>query len=139
MGWSGDECRMGKRMGSEDLEKPASPPLAGAARVIHGYPGHRPGLLDFYDELFSGTVDITLYIPVLNEEQGICGTLDTIAEAARQTGITYEADVFVPCHRTIMGKSRSRILLSRAFATLVRLLSGHKPRYYNGGNCYRRP
>jgi len=21
---------------------------------------------------------------------------------------------------------------------LVRLLSGHKPRYYNGGNCYRR-
>ena len=208
---------MGKRMGSEDIQQPAARPLAGAAHVIHGFPGRRPGLLDFYDELFGGTVDITLYIPVLNEEQGICGTLDTIAEAARRTGITYEAhvfddastdrtaevverymrehpeaditlvrherrrgiarncydsaflakgryhriawgddvepvetfvnifraldkaDVIVPCHRTIIGKSRSRILLSRAFATLVRLLSGHKPRYYNAGNCYRRP
>ncbi len=207
---------MGKRMGSEDIQKPVSPALAAGSRVIRGFPGHRPGLLDFYDELFSGTVDITLYIPVLNEEQGICRTLDTIAEAARQTGTTYEAhvfddastdrtadvverymrehpetditlvrherrrgiarncydsaflakgryhriawgdnvepvetfvnifraldkaDVIVPCHRTILGKSRSRILLSRAFATLVHLLSGHKPRYYNGGNCYRR-
>ena len=203
-------------MANEDA-KGAAPQAAGAkARVIRGFPGRRPGLLDFYDELFGGTVDITLYVPVLNEEDGIGGTLDTIAEAARQTGTTYEvhvfddastdrtaqvverymgahpdmditlvrherrrgiarncydsaflakgryhriawgddvepvetfvnifraldkADVIVPCHRTIMGKSRFRILLSRTFATLVRLLSGHKPRYYNGGNCYRR-
>jgi len=203
-------------MANEDT-KAAAPQASGAkARVIRGFPGRRPGLLDFYDELFGGTVDITLYVPVLNEEDGIGGTLDTIAEAARQTGTTYEvhvfddastdrtaevverymaahpdmditlvrhgrrrgiarncydsaflakgryhriawgddvepvetfvnifraldkADVIVPCHRTIMGKSRARILLSRTFATLVRLLSGHKPRYYNGGNCYRR-
>jgi glycosyltransferase involved in cell wall biosynthesis len=202
-------------MANED-EKGAHQAPGAKSRVIRGFPGRRPGLLDFYDELFGGTVDITLYIPVLNEEDGISGTLDTIAEAARQTGTTYEvhvfddastdrtalvverymeahpevditlvrherrrgiarncydsaflakgryhriawgdnvepaetfvnifraldkADVIVACHRTIIGKSRSRILLSRAFATLVRLLSGHKPRYYNGGNCYRR-
>ena len=37
-----------------------------------------------------------------------------------------------------MGKSRARNLVSRTFATLVRtLISYDKPRYYNGGNCYR--
>lgn len=194
----------------------ATGPSVGHGRVLRGYPGRRTGLLDFYDDLHGGTVDITLFVPVLNEEGGIAGTLDTIAEAARQTGTTYEvhvfddastdrtadvverymrehpaqditlvrherrrgiarncfdsaflakgryhriawgddvepaetfanifraldkADVIVACHRTIIGKSRFRILLSRTFATLVRLLSGHKPRFYNGGNCYRR-
>ena len=203
-------------MANEEAKSPAAQPPGPNARVLRGFPGRRPGLLDFYDELYGGTIDITLFVPVLNEEEGIVGTLDTIAEAARQTGTSYEvhvfddastdrtaevverymrehrdmeltlvrhrrrrgiarncydsaflakgryhriawgddvepvetfvnifkaldkADVIVPCHRTIMGKSRTRILLSRTFATLVRLLSGHKPRYYNGGNCYRR-
>jgi len=203
-------------MVEEELKSSVAPAPRAKARVMRGFPGRRPGLLDFYDELYGGTIDITLFVPVLNEETGIVGTLDTIAAAARQTGTSYEvhvfddastdgtanvverymhehpemdltlvrhqrrrgiarncydsaflakgryhriawgddvepvetfvnifraldtADVIVPCHRTIIGKSRARILLSRAFATLVRLLSGHKPRYYNGGNCYRR-
>jgi len=193
-----------------------SPQASVRGRILHGFPGERAGLLDFYDDLYGGTVDITLFVPVLNEEHGVVGTLDTIAEAARQTGTTYEvhvfddastdatadvveaymrehpemditfvrheqrrgiarncfdsaflgkgryhriawgddveppdtfanifraldkADVIIPCHRTLVGKSRFRILLSRTFAALVRLLSGHKPRFYNGGNCFRR-
>jgi glycosyltransferase involved in cell wall biosynthesis len=42
------------------------------------------------------------------------------------------ADMVVPYHEAVPGKSRFRLELSRAYTRLVNLLSGHHIHYYNG-------
>ena len=42
------------------------------------------------------------------------------------------ADIVVPYHEAVPGKSRFRLELSRSYTRLVNLLSGYNIRYYNG-------
>jgi glycosyltransferase involved in cell wall biosynthesis len=49
-----------------------------------------------------------------------------------------EADLVVPYHQEVQGRSWARLMLSRTYTRLVNLLSGHSLRYYNGCAVYRR-
>jgi dolichol-phosphate mannosyltransferase len=69
--------------------------LAASRAVVPGWPGKIAGLLDFYGERYADNdIRLSLFIPVLNEEAGIIGTIDKISAAARQVGIGYEILVF---------------------------------------------
>jgi glycosyltransferase involved in cell wall biosynthesis len=66
-------------------------PIVSASGVVAGWPGRTAGLLDFYRHRYADDlVTLSLFIPVLNEESGIVGTIEKIADAARQVGIGYE-------------------------------------------------
>src|SRR5258707_12997347 len=41
----------------------------------------------------SGSTDLTLFVPCLNEESRVAGTLDTIQDSMRQVGLSYEVIV----------------------------------------------
>jgi glycosyltransferase involved in cell wall biosynthesis len=49
-----------------------------------------------------------------------------------------EADLIIPYHQEIMGRSWARRNLSRSYTRLVNLLSGQSLHYYNGCAIYRR-
>jgi glycosyltransferase involved in cell wall biosynthesis len=63
----------------------------------------------------------------------ICGDnaepLDTIVQVINMMG---EADIIVPYYISAEGKSSQRQFLSKAFTSLVNLISGNKINYYNG-------
>jgi len=160
-------------------------------------------------------LDITVFVPCLNEENAIYASLDTIRTAANQNGVSYEihvfddassdtsvneverfsaqhpevdillvknpiaqgiaencfdsafcargkyhrmgwgdnvdsvdnynkifgnlgkADVLVVAYDVVHGKAPHRRLISNVFRVLIRLISGHQLRYFNGGSCIR--
>jgi len=43
-----------------------------------------------------------------------------------------QADMIVPYHNHVEGKSAARLAISRLYTKIINLLSGHKLRYYNG-------
>jgi 2-polyprenyl-3-methyl-5-hydroxy-6-metoxy-1,4-benzoquinol methylase len=49
-----------------------------------------------------------------------------------------EADLVIPYYPQVPGKSRSRLMISGFYTTLVNLVSGYRLRYYNGNPLYRR-
>lgn len=49
-----------------------------------------------------------------------------------------EADIIIPYHEEVAGKSRVRILVSHLFTALVNLFSSNSIRYYNGGAIHLR-
>jgi len=49
-----------------------------------------------------------------------------------------EADMLIPYHATIQGRTRFRIGLSRAFTFVVNFLSGYRIKYYNGCTVHLR-
>lgn len=60
---------------------------------------------------------------------------ETMVAICRKMG---EADIIVPYYPVLPGKSRNRRFISKAFTTLVNLLSGYSLHYYNGCALYRR-
>ena len=58
-----------------------------------------------------------------------------IASILRHVG---EADMVLPYHAEIQGRSQFRRWLSRAFTAVVNLLSGYRIKYYNGCGVHRR-
>jgi 2-polyprenyl-3-methyl-5-hydroxy-6-metoxy-1,4-benzoquinol methylase len=54
---------------------------------------------------------------------------ETLVACFQQLG---GADMIVPYHRQVTGKSAFRLFLSGFYTSIVNLLSGHKIRYYNG-------
>ena len=158
----------------------------------------------------ENSIDLTIMVPCLNEEQHIIGTLNTIAAAMRELPLSYEvlviddgstdrttqlvkdyrdshpnlpirlhqngrnrgltrtyvdgaflgrgkyyrmvcgdnvepkdtliavfrhlgrADLIIPYHAVVPGKSSFRLFLSRAYTSLVNLFSGYQIHYYNG-------
>ena len=54
---------------------------------------------------------------------------ETLVTVFRELG---KADLILPYHDSVPGKSSFRHLLSRTYTSLVNLLSGHQIRYYNG-------
>lgn len=69
----------------------------------------------------------------------VCGdnvdTKESLLACLNEIG---RADIIVPYHAEIEGRSWFRRVLSRAFTNLVNLLSGHRIRYYNGCAIYHR-
>jgi glycosyltransferase involved in cell wall biosynthesis len=69
----------------------------------------------------------------------ICGdnvdSKETLKTILAQAG---KADVVIPYHKNIVGRTWRRRLLSRSYTALVNLLSGQSLRYYNGCGLYRR-
>ena len=189
----------------------------GSTRVLSGWPGRTAGLLDYYQERYGGAeIALSIFIPVLNEEEGIIGSIEEILKALREVEMTYEilifddassdrtverirafqdahpevpiilvrhskrrgvacnfvdaaflargkyirlnsgdnvepkenlvkifsaigaADVVIPYHTASIGRSVTRLVLSRSFAWLVRLFSGRRVRYFNGGPVFLR-
>lgn len=49
-----------------------------------------------------------------------------------------EADIIVPYHRLLEGKSIPRRIISRAYTILVNVITGYSLNYYNGLPLYRR-
>ena len=63
----------------------------------------------------------------------VCGdnveSVETLVTVFRELG---KADLIIPYHRPVPGKSLPRRILSRTFTFLVNKLSGYQIRYYNG-------
>jgi glycosyltransferase involved in cell wall biosynthesis len=69
----------------------------------------------------------------------ICGDNVDDTESLRSTLERIgEADLIIPYHQEIQGRSWARRTLSRTYTRLVNLLSGQSLRYYNGCAVYRR-
>lgn len=49
-----------------------------------------------------------------------------------------EADILIPYHAQVFGRTAFRRALSRTFTTIVNLLSGYRINYYNGCSVHRR-
>jgi 2-polyprenyl-3-methyl-5-hydroxy-6-metoxy-1,4-benzoquinol methylase len=60
---------------------------------------------------------------------------ETLVEVFRHLG---KADMVIPYHHPVIGKSAFRLWLSRLYTTMVNTLSGYKIRYYNGLAIHRR-
>lgn len=60
---------------------------------------------------------------------------ETIAAICSKMG---EADIIVPYHRSLEGKSAIRRLISRTYTVLVNTITGYSLYYYNGWPLYRR-
>jgi glycosyltransferase involved in cell wall biosynthesis len=60
---------------------------------------------------------------------------ETLIEVFRHLG---EADILIPYYATTEGRSAYRLLLSRAYTTLVNCLSGFHLHYYNGLHVHLR-
>jgi glycosyltransferase involved in cell wall biosynthesis len=60
---------------------------------------------------------------------------ETIAAICSKMG---EADIIVPYHRSLEGKSAVRRLISRTYTFLVNTITGYSLFYYNGWPLYRR-
>jgi glycosyltransferase involved in cell wall biosynthesis len=69
----------------------------------------------------------------------LCGdnveSSETLKAVFAQVG---KADLVIPYHKNIVGRSWLRRFLSRTYTRLVNLLSGQSLRYYNGCGLYRR-
>ena len=69
----------------------------------------------------------------------VCGdnvdTKESLIGTLKQLG---SADLVIPYHAAIQGRSRLRRFLSRNYTRLVNLLSGYRLSYYNGCGIYRR-
>lgn len=69
----------------------------------------------------------------------VCGdnvdTKESLIATFKQLG---SADLIIPYHAAIQGRSRLRRFLSRNYTRLVNLLSGYRLSYYNGCGVYRR-
>lgn len=69
----------------------------------------------------------------------VCGdNVETSDQLVSIIGHMGEADMVIPYHCQIIGRSLFRIKLSRTFTTLVNLLSGYNIKYYNGLGVYKR-
>jgi glycosyltransferase involved in cell wall biosynthesis len=69
----------------------------------------------------------------------VCGdnvdTKESLIATFKQLG---QADVIVPYHDVVRGRSRLRRFLSRNYTRVVNFLSGYQLAYYNGCGIYRR-
>jgi glycosyltransferase involved in cell wall biosynthesis len=69
----------------------------------------------------------------------ICGdnveSQETLVRILREKD---QADLVIPYHATLEGKSAARIAISNLYTGLVNLLSGYDLHYYNGHPLYRR-
>jgi glycosyltransferase involved in cell wall biosynthesis len=69
----------------------------------------------------------------------VCGdnvdSKELIVRILREMG---RADLIIPYHATISGKSWPRVALSKFYTWLVNVLSGYRLHYYNGHPIYRR-
>ncbi|MFA5339981.1 MAG: glycosyltransferase family 2 protein [Candidatus Omnitrophota bacterium] len=55
---------------------------------------------------------------------------ETLVDIFRLLG---KADVIIPCHLKVKGRSFMREMLSRTYTFIVNVISGYKIKYYNGG------
>jgi len=85
---------------------------------------------NFIDGAFLGTGRYYRLIMGDNVESG-----EQIAAILQHVG---EADILIPYHAQIFGRTVFRRGLSRAFTTIVNLLSGYRINYYNGCSVHRR-
>lgn len=60
---------------------------------------------------------------------------DTLVDVLSRAG---DADIIVPYHLDVKGKSKIRKFISRMYTRLINLISGNKVRYYNGLHLYQR-
>jgi len=69
----------------------------------------------------------------------VCGdnveTKETFVRIFKEIG---NADILIPYHHSLIGRTRFRIFLSRVYTILVNLISGHHINYYNGMCVTRR-
>jgi glycosyltransferase involved in cell wall biosynthesis len=69
----------------------------------------------------------------------ICGDniepKESIAAVLSRLG---EADIIIPYYPEVPGKSPFRLALSKAFTSVINIVSGHTLHYYNGNPLYRR-
>lgn len=66
-----------------------------ANRVIDGWPGRQPGILDAIVSRYeSDDVLLTIFMPVLNEEPNVVPSIEQVVAAATELGISYEILVF---------------------------------------------
>ena len=69
----------------------------------------------------------------------VCGdNVEPQETLVRVFGRLGEADMIVPYHENVTGKSAFRLKLSRSYTLLVNLLSGYNIRYYNGLTAHLR-
>lgn len=64
--------------------------------------------------------------------------VESSAQIASILGHIGEADMLIPYHAYIQGRTLFRKCLSRAFTIIVNLLSGYRMRYYNGCSVHLR-
>jgi glycosyltransferase involved in cell wall biosynthesis len=92
--------------------------------------GNRGLAQNFIDGAFLGRGRYYRLIMGDNVESGT-----QIAEILEHVG---EADILIPYHAQIFGRTAFRLGLSRTFTTIVNLLSGYRINYYNGCSVHRR-
>jgi glycosyltransferase involved in cell wall biosynthesis len=66
---------------------------------------------------------------------GWADSVDSVKNYTELFGALGTADVLVMNYETMVGKPFLRRVMSKSYARLVRLISGHKVGYFNGGNC----
>jgi len=64
--------------------------------------------------------------------------VESSSQIASILGHIGEADILIPYHAQIVGRTFFRVWLSRAFTFLVNVLSGYNIRYYNGCSVHLR-